>query len=367
MGPSYVNLWHKEPATRMKLTYNNLMIVMFVCAGNTYRGRLAEAYLKSLAIPGVVVESAGVSVDDKINGRINDYTKQLQVEFGLEPYSKLTWDSLKQSRLNRADIVICMNRSVYQSAEAAGFKLPLRTFIWSITDVSNLVAQGTTVDAKIPHVARQTYLRIIEQVNDLTTYLRRPAPKEMIDVLLPDGSVTGRTADVDEIHTKGLWHQGIHAIIYTDAGEALFEKRSTSIINNPGLWDLTMGGISGAGEDPDTTLVRELKEELGIKVEQSAVNKLFVWRYNHYLPHYGLHNRSLIHTYAVGVGKLPALKLQRSEVDTVKLLSFRQAADFINSGDSSLGKSITSPHYYNRLLQAAVREHSLRAHTGARA
>jgi protein-tyrosine-phosphatase/8-oxo-dGTP pyrophosphatase MutT (NUDIX family) len=343
------------------------MIVMFVCMGNTYRSRLAEVYLKSLAIPGVEVQSAGVAASENLNGRITSYAQGLIEEFELERYSKPTWDALKQNRLSAADIVVCMNRSVYQAAEAAGFKMPLRTFIWDVADVSNLILHGHQADIRVPHIARQTYVQIMNRVNELTTYLRRPAPKELIDVLKPDGSLTGMKANVDEIHTKGLWHRGAHALVYTDAGEVLLEKRSTAIINNPGLWDLTMGGISSAGESPDVTLVRELEEELGIKATPKQIKKLFVWRYNHYLPHYGLHSRSLTHTYLVRVPKISGLKLQPSEVETTRLLTFQQASQFIQQRRAKLGSMITTTAYFGQILKAAELDYAEHNHIDARA
>ncbi|HUD11164.1 MAG TPA: NUDIX domain-containing protein, partial [Candidatus Saccharimonadia bacterium] len=168
-----------------------------------------------------------------------------------------------------------------------------------------------------------------------------------------------RQTDVDTIHTKGYWHQGIHATVYTNAGEVLFEKRATTMIGGAGLWDLTMGGISSAGEDPDQTVLRELREELGISARPEHVTKLFVWRYNHYLPHYGLHSRSLTHTYLVRVDALPRLALQRSEVETAKSMPFRQAGRFVNEGHSAMGELGSAHRYYRQLLDAAEHQHAL--------
>jgi 8-oxo-dGTP pyrophosphatase MutT (NUDIX family) len=175
----------------------------------------------------------------------------------------------------------------------------------------------------------------------------------MVDVLHPDGTPTGRTANVDTIHTRGLWHQGVHAALITPAGEALFQKRSATIIVNPNLWDFTMGGISAAGEQPADTLVRELHEELGITVHPSQANKLFTWRYNHYLPSYGLHSRTLVHTYLIMLEHPPPLHLQAKEVADAQYLPLRTARHFINSGRSPLGEITSTQHYYSKLLDAA--------------
>jgi isopentenyl-diphosphate Delta-isomerase len=329
------------------------MVILFVCMGNTYRSRLAEAYLRWLAVPGVSVSSAGVRADMNLNGPITSYARELIDEYGLADYGKRSWTALEQGLLARADMVVCMNRQVYDTARAAGFEFPLRTFIWDIPDVSLMLLNASGDLPKVPHIARKTFGQIIERVNELTVYVRRPQPKEMVDILTPDGRLTGRRADVDTIHARGLWHQGIHAVLFNDADEVLFEKRSAAIIGNPGLWDLTLGGISAAGEVPEVTLTRELEEELGVGARPDQVRKLFVWRYNHYLPRYGLHSRTLVHTYAIRLAGRPRVKLQESEVAAARYLPLAEAGRFVNAGRGRLGEMIATHHYFRRLLEAA--------------
>jgi len=328
--------------------------------GNTYRSRLAEAYLKYLDVPGVYVRSAGIKADQNLNGHITSYAADLLHEYGLEEFGKPTWTALGQGLLDQVDMAICMNRQVYEEAMSAGYTLPLRTFIWDVADVNFMLAHSPDAAMRVPHVARHTFTHIIGRVNELVVYLRRPKPTELVDILTADGRPTGRRTDVDSIHTRGLWHQGVHAVVYTDQGAALFEKRSESIIGNSGLWDMTMGGICDAGEDPDATVRRELEEELGVRVAPGQITKLFVWRYNHYLPRYGLHNRSLVHTYVVETAHPDPLQLQESEVADARYLRFRQAAAFIGAGRSTLGRMTSTHNYYRKVLAAAEQAHRAR-------
>ncbi len=62
------------------------MLILFVCMGNSYRSRLAEAYMNSLGLPGIVVGSAGVFAAENLNGPITKYAKDLIHEHGLEKY-----------------------------------------------------------------------------------------------------------------------------------------------------------------------------------------------------------------------------------------------------------------------------------------
>lgn len=329
------------------------MNILMVCMGNTYRSRLAEAYLKSLHLPGLSVASAGVRAYKNFNGPISSYTAELLHEYNLTQYGKPHWTQLTQDLLDQADIVVCLNRLVYEAGLHDGLKFPLRTFIWDIADVTQILRDWTHHRDKIPHIAHRTFHDIIAKTNELAAYLRRRRPTEQVDICRPDGTPTGRTADVDTIHTRGLWHQGVHAAVVTPTRKALFQKRSATIIVNPGLWDFTMGGISGAGETPEQTLKRELQEEMGLNLRPQHVTRLFTWRYNHYIPTYGLHTRALVHTFVIVVPHPEPLRLQASEVADARYLSLREARRFVNFGRSPLGEISHAHQYYLRLLDSA--------------
>lgn len=64
---------------------------------------------------------------------------------------------------------------------------------------------------------------------------------------------------------KGKFHKVVHIWIQNSKGELLMQKRSDTVDNCPGEW-ATTGGSVQAGEEPLTTAVRELSEELGLTV-----------------------------------------------------------------------------------------------------
>ncbi len=63
----------------------------------------------------------------------------------------------------------------------------------------------------------------------------------------------------------GRFHKVVHIWIQNSKDELLMQKRSDTVDNCPGEW-ATTGGSVQAGEEPLTTAVRELSEELGISV-----------------------------------------------------------------------------------------------------
>lgn len=64
---------------------------------------------------------------------------------------------------------------------------------------------------------------------------------------------------------EGRFHKVVHIWIQNKKGELLMQKRSDTVDNCPGEWAATGGSVQ-AGEEPLTTAVRELAEELGIDV-----------------------------------------------------------------------------------------------------
>ncbi len=61
-------------------------------------------------------------------------------------------------------------------------------------------------------------------------------------------------------------HRTAGAVVVVD-GRVLLEERSADALVYPGCWD-TPGGHVEAGEDPEQALVREVREELSILIEE---------------------------------------------------------------------------------------------------
>jgi len=95
--------------------------------------------------------------------------------------------------------------------------------------------------------------------------------KEYFDVLTEEGEKTGKQKLRSEVHRDGDWHATIHAWIINDAKEVLLQKRSMAKDTSPGKWDISCAGHIEFGEEVVPTVVRELEEELGVKVEKDEV------------------------------------------------------------------------------------------------
>jgi isopentenyldiphosphate isomerase len=92
-----------------------------------------------------------------------------------------------------------------------------------------------------------------------------PASGELLDVVDAGDRVIG-VKTRGEIHSQGLMHRAVHILVFNTSGELFIQKRSMSKDNNPGLWDSSAAGHVDSGENYYDCAIRELGEELGIRV-----------------------------------------------------------------------------------------------------
>eukprot|EP00928_Gymnodinium_smaydae_P074549 TRINITY_DN57586_c0_g1_i1.p1 TRINITY_DN57586_c0_g1~~TRINITY_DN57586_c0_g1_i1.p1 ORF type:complete len:289 (-),score=22.16 TRINITY_DN57586_c0_g1_i1:50-916(-) len=105
-------------------------------------------------------------------------------------------------------------------------------------------------------------------------------PLRANEVVRPDSgalSVTGHVKERGLVHKSGDWHRSVHVWLLDSTGDLLLQKRSEHKDTHPNRWDVSCAGHIGAGDDGLSTAVRELDEELGIKVDASALQHLFTF------------------------------------------------------------------------------------------
>jgi isopentenyldiphosphate isomerase len=98
-------------------------------------------------------------------------------------------------------------------------------------------------------------------------------PDEIFDVVNErDGVIDRRPRH--EVHRLGLMHRAVHVLVFNSAGELFLQKRSMSKDRQPGLWDSSSSGHVDSGEEYDHCAIRELDEEIGLKLD-SPPQRLF--------------------------------------------------------------------------------------------
>lgn len=98
--------------------------------------------------------------------------------------------------------------------------------------------------------------------------------EEFLDILTDNGAPKNLVCSKDEAHAKGLFHATVHIWFYTQAGDVLFQKRAANKETFPNYWDVSVAGHVMAGESIETAALREVNEEIGLRIETSQLNKI---------------------------------------------------------------------------------------------
>ena len=96
---------------------------------------------------------------------------------------------------------------------------------------------------------------------------------EIFDVVNKRDEVIGQQPR-SEVHRLGLMHRAVHVLVFNARGRVFLQKRSMTKDRQPGLWDSSASGHVEAGEEYDACAVRELDEEIGLRLF-AAPERLF--------------------------------------------------------------------------------------------
>ena len=178
------------------------------------------------------------------------------------------------------------------------------------------------------------------------------ALEEFIDIVNKNGKPTGKSAPKSEIHTKGHYHHTAHIWLYTKTGEILLSQRSASKTICPLLWDVSVAGHIDAGEPLVTAALREVQEEIGLSILEKDLEKIGVFEcfqsYGNGIKDNEFHN-TFISELKV---ELTNLKLQKDEVEAVKLVSLKEFKNLIIHIGTDNHFVASNKHYYEFVLNA---------------
>lgn len=160
-----------------------------------------------------------------------------------------------------------------------------------------------------------------------------------------------RIASYDEVYREGLWHRGVHIIIYTPDKDIVMQKRAPTLNYHPNEIEISVGGGVEAGEQPLDAAVRESKEELGITIDKSKVQFIDKTKFNHTV--HGQHHRIFLYTYAVCVPKHDlTFSIDQTETTVAFLISRRKLQRALTKHRIKQFGRISSLYaYWNHMLQ----------------
>jgi len=291
-----------------------------------HRSRLAEAYFKSLALPGFEVSSSGVEALVYTPHQKSVFTNEVVKH---HPELKSTFNPARTQTstelLEEQDVVVCLDKSVFEDAIRWYGLDSRKTQVWHVTDIDRRVHHVGKSLSDWPVVAgfeEDIFQKIRRECNKLAAYLTSTS---WVDIVDGQNKSIGMRLPIAWANDRGLWHRGCHVVVVTADGKFVVEKRSKNVVFAPGLLDITLGGGIDSGETPLQAAVRETHEELGVHVSAGTFKPLFIKRWTSYHPHYKKLTRCFLYTYFV---QLPAsaktFTPQLSEVESLAFLSERQ-------------------------------------------
>lgn len=146
---------------------------------------------------------------------------------------------------------------------------------------------------------------------------------EKWDVYDIQGNLTGQTKNKDDDFQNSEYHLASSLWIINNNGKALIQKRASSKNIMPDKWSIT-GGAVVAGETSARGCIREVHEELGLKLKENDITLL-----------YRSFGKNIIYddyiiTYDFNI-KMAAL--QPDEVSDIKWATINEIKELFYSGD----------------------------------
>ncbi len=171
--------------------------------------------------------------------------------------------------------------------------------------------------------------------------------EELIDVLDENGNKTGKILTRKQIHKKGLCHKIVVISIIDEKGNILMQQRSKNKSKNPGKWDVAVAGHVSSGQTSTEAAIRETLEEVGIKVKEKELEYVLTYKNKENVKEDYIDNQ-IYDCYIVKKEKidLKDIKIQKSEVEQVKLCNLKEFEQIIENGNI-----VKRDEFYNKIIE----------------
>lgn len=139
--------------------------IHFVCTGNIFRSRLAEAYLKSKKFTDILISSSGTHAKTHHKGSISWYAQRLLFRYKLIPYMSKMWVETSAKLLLEANIIIFIDKSNYDYCQNA-FGINTKYEIWNLIDFDDSDLNNKKLDLKKESEYIMLSEKIFQQIKD---------------------------------------------------------------------------------------------------------------------------------------------------------------------------------------------------------
>jgi len=151
--------------------------IHFVCTGNVFRSRLAEAYCTRYIEEKRVdlkISSSGVLAEKNIPGPIAWYTNRISFHEDLIQFMKVSWDQTTAQMLESADLIVFMEEYHFNwCQDHLGYKKE-NYEIWNIPDTFGTESPSSAILA-IPDLTHQQKidLGVIQKTDETYDLLKQ--------------------------------------------------------------------------------------------------------------------------------------------------------------------------------------------------
>ena len=173
---------------------------------------------------------------------------------------------------------------------------------------------------------------------------------EIIDIVTSEGKPTGKTALKSEAHKLGLYHQTIHVWFFTSDGKILLQQRAKTKSIYPLLWDVSVAGHIGAGETIKEAALRETKEEIGLDIFETDLQKIGIFEcFKSYENQ--IFDNEFQHTFISELNvDFSKLTKQDEEVEALKLVSISEFKTLLKNTQNNNHFIESNTSYYQLIL-----------------
>lgn len=151
--------------------------------------------------------------------------------------------------------------------------------------------------------------------------------QEIFDVVDENGRPTGDRVERSIAHKEGIRHATSHVWIVRNVDgrlQLLLQKRSMTKDSYPGQYDTSSAGHITAGDDPASSALRELKEELGITLKPEELRPI---------GHFGMYYRKMFHGRWFFDNEYCHVFLVEKEIDADSLILQKEEVDRVDYFD----------------------------------
>ena len=152
---------------------------------------------------------------------------------------------------------------------------------------------------------------------------------ELLDIVDENGNFTGEVMEREKVHNLNLLHWEVAILIVNSKKQILLQKRSANKRFSPNKWGLCAGHVD-SGENIDASALREVEEEIGLKLsldDLKVLEKMEVKKRNV--------NSHIVRVY-YAICNQENFKIQEEELSEVKWFNIDEVINMIKNNDDSL-------------------------------